>query len=88
MVHLILVYGHSSDDCRILTHSTVRVLRYGMGLADLRSIREAVVELPLTDASLVREVEATFASLSADAKAEVVRNAHCISHASASQSVK
>ncbi len=56
---------------RIFLHPYAGVLSaYGMGLADLRALRERAVERPL-DEALMAELQASLEELSADAKAEM-----------------
>ena len=58
---------------RVLIHPFAGVLSaYGMGLADLRVMRERAVEAILTD-ELVSEIESTMGELEADGRAEINR---------------
>ncbi len=58
---------------RVFIHPLAGVLSaYGMGLADVRSLRQQAVESVLTQAALA-SAEATFAALEATARAEVER---------------
>jgi len=58
---------------RVFIHPLAGVLSaYGMGLADVRALRQQAVEAPLAEAALVA-AEAAFAPLAATATAEVAR---------------
>ncbi len=58
---------------RVLVHPLASVLSaYGMGLADVRTLRQRALEAPLEDA-LLPKLEATIAELAAEARAELAR---------------
>ena len=58
---------------RVLVHPLASVLSaYGMGLADVRTLRQRALEAPLEDA-LMPQLEATVATLAAEARAELAR---------------
>ena len=58
---------------RVFIHPLAGVLSaYGMGLADVRALRQQAIETPLTDATLV-SIEPTFTSLESAARQEILR---------------
>jgi 5-oxoprolinase (ATP-hydrolysing) len=58
---------------RVLVHPLASVLSaYGMGLADVRTLRQRALEAPLEDA-LMPKLEATVAELTAETRAELAR---------------
>ncbi len=58
---------------RVLVHPLASVLSaYGMGLADVRTLRQRALEAPL-EAALMPKLEATIAALAAEARAELAR---------------
>ncbi len=58
---------------RVLVHPLASVLSaYGMGLADVRTLRQRALEAPLEDA-LLPKLEATIAELADEARAELAR---------------
>ncbi|HEX3210831.1 MAG TPA: hydantoinase/oxoprolinase family protein, partial [Geminicoccaceae bacterium] len=58
---------------RVLVHPLASVLSaYGMGLADVRAIRQRALEAPLDDALMPR-LQATISELAAEARAELAR---------------